>query len=67
MEYEFGSPIVRPFFCYLLGCMYVLHCYWFQIFCKLLKKYAMTGETEDTQNKIEFKKVKEIDVKKKDE
>ena len=57
MEMNFGSDIVQPFFCYLLGCMYLLHCYWFLMFCNLLKKYIFTGETEDTQNKIEFKKV----------
>jgi len=48
MEMNFDSGIVQPFFCYLLGCMYLLHCYWFHIFCKLLKKYALTGATEDT-------------------
>mmetsp|Transcript_14538 Transcript_14538/g.24810 ORF Transcript_14538/g.24810 Transcript_14538/m.24810 type:complete len:157 (+) Transcript_14538:493-963(+) len=29
MGVNFGSPIVTPFFCYLLGCMFILHCYWF--------------------------------------
>jgi len=47
-DVDFGSPIVQPFFCYLLGCMFLLHCYWFSMFCSMLHKYTSTGSTEDT-------------------
>lgn len=55
---EFGSSIVMPTFCYLLSCMLMLHCYWFMLFCKLLKKYAISGSTEDTQSKLNIKSEK---------
>ena len=48
MDVLLGHAMVKPFFCYLLSCLYLLHWYWFHIFCKLLYKYAFTGETEDT-------------------
>lgn len=47
-EVDFGNPIVKPTFCYLLFCMFMLHCYWYKMFCSLLSKYMNTGSTEDT-------------------
>lgn len=44
----FDEPIVRPFFCYLLGCMFMLHCYWFSMFVRMLNKFMNSGSTEDT-------------------
>ena len=44
---KFGNWIVLPFFCYLLFCMFTLHCYWFSMFVKMLHKYLRTGATED--------------------
>ena len=44
---DMGSPIVKPFFCYLLGCMFLLHCYWFSLFVMMLAKYASKGTRED--------------------
>lgn len=43
-----GSVIVKPFFCWLLCCMFMLHCYWFKMFCGMLMKYTKSGATEDT-------------------
>ena len=47
---DFKSSIVLPFFIYLLCCMFLLHCYWFLMFCKMLMKFLVKGATEDTQN-----------------
>ena len=49
-----GAEIVIPFFCYLLGCMFMLHIYWFSMFVRLLNKYMYQGVVEDEQNKTEF-------------
>lgn len=48
-----GEPIIRPFFAYLLGCMFLLHCYWFNMFIITLNKYISSGSTEDTQNRTQ--------------
>ena len=56
---DMGSPIPIPCFIYLLGCMFLLHCYWFMLFCKMLKKYTTTGATEDIQSKTATSKKKE--------
>lgn len=42
--------IIRPVFVYLLLCMFLLHCYWFTIFCKILRKFIVEGEAEDLQS-----------------
>ena len=56
-QVDFKSPIVLPFFVYLLSCMCLLHYYWFFMFCKMLMKFITKGEAEDTQNKLVVKKV----------
>ena len=53
-----GEYIVKPYFAWLLSMMFLLHCYWFMLFCKMLKKYASSGSTEDQQNKTEVEKKK---------
>ena len=53
---NFHNPIVLPFFCYLLGCMFMLHCFWFNLFVKMFMKYLFKGQTEDLQNKTVVKK-----------
>ena len=52
-EWTANSPFVQPFFCYLLGCMFMLHCYWFYIFICMLIKFSKTNQTEDESHKIE--------------
>ena len=47
---DMGSAIVKPTFCYLLGCMFLLHCYWYKLFCDHLNKFIKSGSTEDTQS-----------------
>ena len=47
-EMDFGGQwLIQPFFGYLLGCMFLLHCYWFTLFVKMLSKYCKSGSTED--------------------
>jgi hypothetical protein len=58
---DFGTWYVMPTFCYLLTCMFVLHCYWFWLFTKLLNKYMSSGSTEDTQSKLLVKKSKKTE------
>ena len=36
-----------PVFCYLLSIMFMLHCYWFYLFLKMLGKFCKTGKAED--------------------
>ena len=55
---DMGHPVCIPAFVYLLGCMFLLHCYWFMLFCKLLKKYVKSGSTEDEQSKTSVVKKK---------
>ena len=35
-----------------LSVMLCLHYFWFAMFCKILSRYIIKGETEDTQNKV---------------
>lgn len=49
-----GERIIRPMFAYLLSCMFLLHCYWFNLFLKMLNKYVKSGATEDEQNKTQI-------------
>lgn len=42
-EFSDSSPFVQPFFCYLLGCMFMLHCYWFAMFVMMLNRFARTN------------------------
>ena len=59
-EFNFGDEwLVKPFFAYLLGCMFMLHCYWFSMFVRMMSKYCKSGATEDEQNKTEVDKSKE--------
>ena len=55
----FGSPIIMPFFCYMLSCLFMLHTFWFYLFLKHLLKFVKTGATEDEQNKTEVEIKKE--------
>ena len=48
----------KEIFVYLLSCMFVLHCYWFFLFFKIIKKFIVTGVAEDTVNKVESNKQK---------
>lgn len=47
MPVDFQSDLVKPFFCYLLGCMCCLHFFWFSMFLRLFHKYVKVGSTED--------------------
>jgi len=51
---DFHSPIILPFFTYLLTCLLVLHCYWFILFVKIFFKFVVSGSTEDSQEKTEI-------------
>lgn len=42
-----GEPIILPMFCYLLSCMFLLHCFWFYMFIMMLGKFIKSGKTED--------------------
>ena len=48
-----GTPFTRYFFCWLLTCMFFLHCFWFSMFVKMITKFFKKGETEDVVNKSE--------------
>ena len=50
--------VVKPYYLWLLSCMFFLHCYWFLLFCKMLKRYTTSGSTEDQQNRTEVEKKK---------
>ena len=41
------SGFIKPFFCYLLGCMCLLHYYWFSMFLLVAKKFIKGGKLED--------------------
>mmetsp|Transcript_27664 Transcript_27664/g.41948 ORF Transcript_27664/g.41948 Transcript_27664/m.41948 type:complete len:327 (-) Transcript_27664:120-1100(-) len=42
-DFVMGSPIVKPFFCFLLSCLCLLHFYWFSLFVRMLMKYYSNG------------------------
>ena len=44
---DFGWNLTLPTICALLSCLFLLHCYWFMLFCKMVTNYAKTGKTED--------------------
>jgi len=35
-EVELYSKLVQPFFCYLLSCLFCLHCYWFTLMLNIV-------------------------------
>ena len=41
------------FFVWMLLGMFILHCYWFNMFIGWIMKFAKKGVAEDTQNKTE--------------
>jgi len=41
------SNLPKPAFIYLLGCMIMLHYYWFYLFCNMLLNYKKKGVAED--------------------
>jgi hypothetical protein len=48
------SPILLNFLCFLLSCLFLLHCHFFILFIRLLQKYIEVGATEDEQEKKEI-------------
>ena len=59
LMYEFATSRAgigycsKEIFLYLLSIMYMLHCYWFHLFFKILAKFIYEGEAEDLQSKTE--------------
>ena len=47
-----GSPYPMKFLCIMLGLLFLLHCYWFTIFIRILMKFITKGKVEDLQNKV---------------
>lgn len=56
IEVELHSNLVQPFFCYLLTCLFLMHCYWlvlmlnivhYNIYGKLYKRELYRGDTEE--------------------
>jgi hypothetical protein len=45
------SPYMQPIFGFLMTCLFILHCYWFVLFLKIISNYCKTGHTEDLANK----------------
>lgn len=43
-------------FTFNLSCLFILHCYWYSIFFKILYKYISKGEREDLVQKTEMQK-----------
>jgi hypothetical protein len=41
------STYVTDYFSWLLGCLNLLHAFWFIMFIKILKRYVKVGEKED--------------------
>lgn len=52
---DMGWKYTMPTFCYLLSCMFMLHCYWFMLFCRMLSKFVSSGVAEDIQSKTVVK------------
>lgn len=38
-----GETLIIPMFAYLLSCMFLLHCYWFFLFIKMMHKFVSKG------------------------
>jgi hypothetical protein len=55
LEVYAGSPYIKPIFGFLMGCLYILHVYWFILCCRILMNFCKTNSTDDLQNKIETK------------
>lgn len=46
-------PFNRYFLCVLMLCMWILHCFWFTVFIKMIQN-AKKGKIEDIQNKAKI-------------
>jgi len=49
-DVDCGWYLTRPTIGALLSCLFILHCYWFVLFCKMVGNFAKTGAAEDIQN-----------------
>ena len=43
-----GPPYIIPFFCFLLGCLWILNVYWFIMMLKILVNVVLYNRVEDT-------------------
>jgi hypothetical protein len=48
---DMGSKYSMPIFNFFLSCLFMLHCYWFKLFCKMLGRFVSSGVAEDIQSK----------------
>jgi hypothetical protein len=55
IDLNLQSPYIMLMFGMLLMFMFILHCYWFVLFCKIVASFFKTGNAEDHQSKIESK------------
>jgi hypothetical protein len=46
---NFHSPIIKPFICYMLCCLTLLHCHWFVLFCRIMWKFIQYGVAPDDE------------------
>ena len=44
---DYRNSLLFNFFSAFLTCLWILHAYWFCLFCKMLKKFVSTGDTTD--------------------
>ena len=49
--FDLWPPICKPVFCYLLSCMFMLHCFWLSIMIKVILRFLRDGKAEDIQSK----------------
>lgn len=56
VEVDFGSPIVKAYFVFLLSSLCLLHAYWFKLFVYHISKYVKSGDTENEQDTTLFVK-----------
>ena len=49
------APYLIPFFCFMLFCLFIMHCYWMYLFIVMIYRFATEGSTDDIE---EDKKIK---------
>ena len=44
---DFNNRLIIPYFYFCLSCLWVMHCYWFSIFVKIISSSLFGGKLED--------------------
>lgn len=54
VDFGMGEVVIKPFFLYMLCCLFILHVYWLNLFLQIIYRFVATGDDEDVQTEAAF-------------